>query len=161
RQPGAGGKVSPRVATRGLGAPLHLRHDAQPTPVSFPHRGAAMRKGTLCLLGAALLAALPAAAADAPKKKIVLIGMDRDHARGEHEYMAGLAILEECLKQTPGVEVQVVKVGKELPEDTKFLDDANTIVCFLKVGGDLLFRKKEVREKTEALMKKGVGFVAL
>src|SRR5262249_47588008 len=127
--------------------------------------GTPMRRGLFCFLAALLTVVVPSLApfaADAHKtKKIVLIGMNRDHGRGEHEYMAGLAILAECLKQTPGLEVTVVKVGAELPEDTKFLDDAHTVVCFLKRAGELFFKKKENRAKFEALMKKGTGFVCL
>lgn len=129
-----------------------------------------MRKALSCLLLAALASALLpafAAAADPPKtakaKKIVLIGMDRDHGPGDHEYMAGLNFLAESLKHTPGVQVEIVNVGKGFPDDAKFLDkaeDANAIVCYLRRAGDL-FRKKEQRERLEGLLKKGVGFVCL
>ena len=82
-----------------------------------------MRKGLLCLLGAGLLIAglpyLAPAQNQARPKKIVLLGMATDHAAGEHEYMAGLAILEECLKQTPGVEVTVFKVKEITKKNEK------------------------------------------
>src|SRR5262249_37043307 len=67
-----------------------------------------VRKGLLLLLTAALLLAAAPWSASAnlqgKKKKIVLVGMERDHGPGEHEYMAGLALIAECLKQTPGLE---------------------------------------------------------
>jgi type 1 glutamine amidotransferase len=127
-----------------------------------------MRTALSLLLGAALLpAVLPisAFAADAPAKtkKIVLIGMNRDHGPGEHEYAAGLAILAECLKQTPGVEVEVIHLGKGFPNDAAFLDKAegaSTVVCFLRRAGDL-FKKQEHRARIEALLKQGTGFVCL
>ncbi len=102
----------------------------------------------------------PVEGGGARAKKIVLLGMDRDHGPGEHEYMAGLAILAECLKQTPGVEVQVVKLGKTLPADTRFLEDANAVVCFLRRAGDF-FRKTPPRARLEEVLKKGTGFVCL
>ena len=41
------------------------------------------------------------------KSKIVLIGHDRDHPFGTHEYMADCRLLAKCLEQTPGVEAVV------------------------------------------------------
>jgi type 1 glutamine amidotransferase len=127
-----------------------------------------MCNGFSCLLAAVLLTGLPplcASAGDVPTKnrKIVLIGMNRDHGPGEHEYAAGLAILAECLKQTPGVEVDIIDLGKGFPNDAAFLDKAraaNAIVCFLRRAGDL-FKKQEHRKEIEALLKKGTGFVCL
>jgi type 1 glutamine amidotransferase len=128
----------------------------------------AMRKIWMGWLAAGLLlAGVPwfASAGDSAKpKKIVLLGMDRDHGAGEHEYMAGLTILAECLKQTPGVEITVLKVdGKKpgWPAEAKVLEDANTVVCFLRAGGGYFLADKERRAKLEELLKKGTGFVAL
>jgi len=100
----------------------------------------------------------------AKPRKIVLVGMKRDHGPGEHEYMAGLAILAECLKQTPGVEVTTVKLDfgdKGWPAEAKALEDANTIVCFMRAGGQYFLTNKERKAKLEEIMKKGTGFVAL
>jgi type 1 glutamine amidotransferase len=115
-----------------------------------------------------------AGAENQPKmKKIVMLGMRTDHAKGEHEYMAGLAVLAECLKQTPGVDVTVFKVnpnpkkekGKEWepgwPAEAKALEDANTIVCFCKTAGTYFLADGERKEKLETVLKKGAGFVAL
>jgi hypothetical protein len=112
------------------------------------------------VLAALVTGLLPASAvaADAKPKKIVLLGMNRDHGPGEHEYMAGLTILAECLKQAPGVEVVLLK---DWPKDEKVLDNAHTLVCFLRAGGGYLLQPKERRDKVEALMKQGCGFVAL
>jgi type 1 glutamine amidotransferase len=129
-----------------------------------------MRKAILSVLAAALwlagsLSLIGAGAGDGAKtKKIVLIGMDRDHGPGEHEYMAGLAILAECLKQTPDVAVTVLKVdgkAKGWPAEAKALEDANAIVCFLRAGGGYFLADKERRAKLEEVLKKGAGFVAL
>jgi type 1 glutamine amidotransferase len=121
-----------------------------------------MLRRSFCLLvaaGAVACLAGTALAADGPRvKKIVLLGMDRDHGPGEHEYMAGLALLAESLRHTKGAEPVVLK---DWPADDKVLDDAAAIVCYLGVGGDFLLKKPEHRAKVMGLMKKGVGFVAL
>jgi type 1 glutamine amidotransferase len=121
-----------------------------------------MRNGLFSLLATGVFVAGFASsslAADKPAhtKKIVMIGMDRDHGPGEHEYMAGLKILAECLKQNPAIRVEVIK---DWPKDNKVLEDANIIVCFLRAGGDYLLHG-ERRAAVEEIMKKGAGFVAL
>ena len=136
-----------------------------------------MCKGLLGLLAIALLiAGVPFAAGELQKakpKKIVMMGMNTDHKAGEHEYMAGLAILEECLKQTPGLEVTVFKVspnpkkekGKAWaagwPAEAKAMEDADCVVCFCKTAGDYFMSDGERKEKFQEIMKKGAGFVSL
>jgi type 1 glutamine amidotransferase len=136
-----------------------------------------MRKSLLGLLAAALLiAGLPffaTAQNQARPKKIVLLGMKTDHKAGEHEYMAGLALLAECLRQTPGVEVTIIQApelpGKKgdkawapgWPAEAKALDNADCIVCFCRRAGNYILMDGERKEKFLELMKKGVGFVSL
>jgi len=136
-----------------------------------------MRKSLLGLLATALLiAGLPlfATAQNQPKaKKIVLVGMNTDHKAGEHEYMAGLVILAECLKQTPGVEVTIIKApeypkGEKKkgwlpgwPAEFKALEEADCIVCFCRTAGTYFMADGERKEKFQELMKKGAGFVSL
>jgi type 1 glutamine amidotransferase len=136
--------------------------------VALLHEDTPMRMSLLGLLAAALLVAgLPffATAQNQPRpKKIVLMGMATDHAKGEHEYMAGLAILAECLKETPGVEVTVIKVnfkGKGWPEEAKALEDADCVVCYCKTAGTYFLADGERKEKFHQIMKKGAGFVSL
>jgi type 1 glutamine amidotransferase len=120
-------------------------------------------------LAALVLAGAPffAAAGDpVTPKKIVLIGMERDHGPGEHEYMKGLEILAHCLKQNPGTVVTVIKVdgtkaGWPAEATATSLDGANAIVCFLRAGGGYFLVDKERRTKLHELMKNGTGFVAL
>ena len=127
-----------------------------------------MRGMCLRLLGAGLTAALffsPVAAAEKAKtRKIVLIGMKRDHGPGEHEYMAGLKILAECLKQTPGVEPVILKVeydAKGFGPNAKALNGAHSVVCFLRAGGAFLLKNQERKLQILKLLKRGTGFVAL
>src|SRR5262245_3585425 len=128
-----------------------------------------MQKRIFCCFAlSCILAALPAFSTAQEqvksKKKLFLIGMKTDHAPGEHEYMAGLNLLSECLQQTPNLEVKVLKVlekSKGWPEEAKGIEEANAIVCFLKVGGTYFLGDPERRKTTEETLKKGAGFVAL
>jgi hypothetical protein len=129
-----------------------------------------MRRAWFAFTVAALAAAVfcpPSRAADKEKakaKKIVLLGMKRDHGKGEHEYMAGLKILAECLKQTPGVEPVVVRVDfndKRLPKQAKVIEGASAVVIFMRAGGDYFMQNGARREALQAVLKKGAGFVAL
>jgi type 1 glutamine amidotransferase len=126
-----------------------------------------VRHGLLLTLAALLLLAAPwqADAGTRPARKIVLVGMKRDHGAGEHEYMAGLAILAECLKQTPGTDVVIVKVDfgdKGLPEElAKEIEGAHCIVTFLRAGGTYFMNNAERKAKLQEVLKKGAGFVAL
>jgi hypothetical protein len=121
------------------------------------------------LLWAALAVVLLIPRADAGQpagkaKKIILIGMERDQPAGQHDYMAGLTVLADCLKQTPGVEVVLVnasKTGKGLPVEAKVLDEASAVVCYLRGGGGYLLQDKERRAAFENVLKKGIGLVAI
>jgi type 1 glutamine amidotransferase len=116
------------------------------------------------LFAGAMSISIGTAGGPAKPKKIVLVGMDRDHGPGEHEYMAGLAILEECLKQTPGVQVTVLKVdgkAKGWPANGKPMLDADCIVCFCRTAGTYFIADGERKAKFDEVMKKGAGFVAL
>lgn len=107
-----------------------------------------------------LLVALPPAgdaAARPAKAKILLIGKDRDHAFTTHEYMADCRLLAKCLEQTEGVET-VVSNG--WPKDPAVLEGVRAVVLHTQMGGDVLFHEKN-REQAEALVKKGVGLVAI
>jgi type 1 glutamine amidotransferase len=112
---------------------------------------------TLSFLLALVLAASSAAAQSA-KSKIVLIGTNRDHPPTTHEYMAGLKVLDICLRQTPGVET-VISNG--WPKDPKVFEGANSVVIFLAVGGNFLLGNQDRKKVTDELIGKGVGLVAL
>src|SRR5262245_55330391 len=96
----------------------------------------------LAALALILLAPLAEAGSKTGKtKKIVLIGMERDQPENQHEYMRGLTVLADCLKQTPGVEVVLVnasKAKKGLPAEAAVLEEAHAIVLYLRGGGGYL-----------------------
>jgi type 1 glutamine amidotransferase len=97
------------------------------------------------------------AVAGEKKVRILLIGKDRDHPFGTHEYMTDCLILAKCLRQTPGVEA-IVSNG--WPKDRALLKDVTAIVLHTRNGGNVLFDPL-VRDQAQALLKNGVGLTAL
>jgi type 1 glutamine amidotransferase len=91
------------------------------------------------------------------KTKIVLIGKDRDHPFGTHEYMTDCQLLAKCLQQTPGVEA-VVSNG--WPKDPAVLKDASAIVLHTANGGNVLLGGPH-RKQAEELLKNGIGLTAI
>ncbi len=94
---------------------------------------------------------------DASKKKIVLIGGNRDHPPGTHLYMRECELLEKCLRQTPGIET-VVSNG--WPKDEKALDGVSALAFYSNPGAEHLLAADHA-EKAESLLKSGVGLAAL
>src|SRR5438270_6931396 len=113
---------------------------------------------TLTILMTAIVLVL-AGTADGGEKttKILLIGKDRDHPYATHEYMIECALLANCLKQTPGVEV-VVSNGWPKKGDT--FKDVKAIVLYTANGGNVVFDPFN-QEQADKLFKDGVGLTAI
>jgi type 1 glutamine amidotransferase len=94
---------------------------------------------------------------DEPKTRILLLGKDRDHAFGTHEYMSECALLAACLRQTKGIET-VVSNG--WPKDAAQVKNIKAIVLYTANGGDVLFNPL-IRAQVEGLLKNGVGLTAI
>ena len=109
------------------------------------------------LLSCFLLALLATTAHAQEKTKILLIGKDRDHPYGTHEYMTDCTLLATCLKQTPDIE-PIVSNG--WPKNADALKDVKAIVLYTRNGGNVLFDpfNKDIAEK---LLKRGVGLTAI
>lgn len=93
--------------------------------------------------------------------KVVLIaGFPANKLKsGEHEYYAGVALLANMLKQTPGVAPVIVKDG--WPKKKETLPGAKAVVLFLE-GGDAHTVIKEDRiQELMALEAAGAGIVHL
>src|SRR5260370_1160086 len=68
----------------------------------------------------------------AAPKKLLLVGTGPDgHPPQTHEYMAGLKILERCLKGGPGLEVTTVKAVGAWPEGPELMQRADGLVLFV------------------------------
>jgi quercetin dioxygenase-like cupin family protein/type 1 glutamine amidotransferase len=99
-------------------------------------------------------------------RKIVLIGGPKSHGAGEHDFSHGVVLLKEFLDASPDARgLTVAAYPDGWPMDSTALEGASTLVLYfdgLPVGADsppLLSTAH--REQFEALMKRGVGVVAL
>jgi hypothetical protein len=82
---------------------------------------------------AVALGSLGGAAIAAEGRRIVLVAGMPSHGPGDHEFNAGMMLLEKCLKAVPGVEPVVVKEG--WPKDEAVFEDAAAVVFFMDGGG--------------------------
>lgn len=106
---------------------------------------------------AAAVAATSAARADDKPKKLVLIAGTPSHGPGDHEFNAGVLLLDKCLKGVKGLETVVFKNG--YPKDDSALDTADGILCYADGGkGHPLVREKRL-DRIGKLMAKGVGLM--
>lgn len=106
---------------------------------------------------AAALAAPTLRAADAERKKLVLIAGTPSHGPGDHEFNAGVQLMAKCLKDVKELEVVVQLNG--YPKDEKVFDGAAGILCYADGGsGHPLIRDKRLAF-IDGLMKKGVGLM--
>ena len=99
-----------------------------------------------------------ASAAEAKKKKIVLIAGRKSHGYGGHEHNAGCLLLAKCLNQSK-LPVEAVVHRSGWPKDPKALDGADAIVIFCDGGGGHVIIPH--LDEVAKLMKKGVGLACL
>jgi hypothetical protein len=90
-------------------------------------------------------------------RKLVMIAGTPSHGPGDHEFNAGVLLLEKCLKGVKGLETIVFRNG--YPKDDSALDTADGILCYAD-GSEKhpLVREKRL-ERIGKLMAKGVGLM--
>jgi hypothetical protein len=110
------------------------------------------------MAAAAVSTLSPAVArADEKPKKLVLIAGTPSHGPGDHEFNAGVLLLDKCLKSVKGLETVVFRNG--YPKDDSALDSADGILCYADGGaGHPLIREKRL-DRIGKLMAKGVGLM--
>ena len=96
-------------------------------------------------------------AADSRLKKLVFIAGTPSHGPGDHEFNAGVLLLDRCLKGVPGLETIVFRNG--YPKDDSALDTADGILCYADGGArhPLILDKR--LERIGKLMAKGIGLM--
>ncbi len=114
----------------------------------------------LCFLAAACLGLVsltsPVRAADT---KIVLMAGTPSHAPREHEFNAGVLLLEKCLDKIPGIDATAHLNG--WPKDPKAFDGAAAVLLFMDGGsGHPLIRDNHLEVMAD-LMAKGVGLACV
>jgi hypothetical protein len=91
------------------------------------------------------------------KRKLIMIAGTPSHGPGDHEFNAGVLLLDKCLKGVKGIETVVFRNG--YPKDDSALDTADGILCYADGGeGHPLIREKRL-ERIGKLMAKGVGLM--
>jgi type 1 glutamine amidotransferase len=111
-----------------------------------------------------LLCLLLASAADAktPGKRLLLLGQGPDgHPPQSHEYLAGLKILAACLRDTPELEVSLVRADEPWTEGPKLLREADGVVIFLAQGAHWVQADPRRLDALTALAARGGGLTAL
>lgn len=99
----------------------------------------------------------PTLADSAKPKKLVLIAGTPSHGPGDHEFNAGVLLLDKCLKGVKGIETVVFRNG--YPKDDSALDTADGILCYADGGaGHPLIRERRL-ERIGKLMARGVGLM--
>lgn len=112
--------------------------------------------------GAMLSLTLLAGCGQAPAKKIVLIGGPASEGPGRHDYGAGVHRIQSLLEATEqGRSAKILAFEKGWPDDPSVLEDASTLVLYFDGLDKHPLRDPAHRRRFEALMRRGVGLVAL
>jgi type 1 glutamine amidotransferase len=106
---------------------------------------------TLCVLGPVT--------GRAQDKRIVMIAGKPSHPHGEHEFRAGLLLLQKCLAGYPGIQVEVYSNGWPASDDV--LKGAAAIVIYSDGGLKHPALQGDHLQQLDALMKQGVGLACL
>jgi type 1 glutamine amidotransferase len=113
------------------------------------------------LLGALVIAALPAGGAD---KRIVLIAGKPSHPPGMHEFRAGCLLLQKSLASIPGVTVQVYDMGWPSKmvdgarvDDTAALENADAVLIYSDGGRGNPAIQGDHQKAIDAVAARGAG----
>ncbi|NQV27545.1 MAG: hypothetical protein HQ518_24615, partial [Rhodopirellula sp.] len=85
----------------------------------------------ICLAAACAFSG-SASAADKQQKLVIVAGKP-SHPPRMHEFNAGVQLLDKCLKNVPGLQVEIVLNG--WPEDESVFKDADAVVFYMDGGG--------------------------
>ena len=99
----------------------------------------------------------PLRAAEDKPRKLVLIAGTPSHGPGDHEFNAGVLLLDKCLKEVKGLETVVFKNG--YPNDDSALDTADGILCYADGGKNHPLIRGQRLARIGKLMEKGVGLM--
>lgn len=111
------------------------------------------------VLGFGVVLLLAAADASASDRKLVLLAGKPSHPPGAHEFRAGCLLLQQCLKEVPGLTTLVYSNG--WPQDPRAFDGADAVVIYADGGGGHPAIQGDRLKFLEDLLKRGVGFGAM
>jgi type 1 glutamine amidotransferase len=117
------------------------------------------RRSFLAATAAAALARAPFAMANATTKtrKLVLIAGTPSHGPGEHEFNAGVRLLDKSLKGVEGLETVVCLSG--YPKGPSVFDGADAVLCYADGGGGHPLIQGDHLKTFGGLMDRGVGLM--
>jgi type 1 glutamine amidotransferase len=99
--------------------------------------------------------------AEAPKKLLLVAQGPDGHPPKTHEYVAGLKVLEKCLKEVQGVEVISVRADEPWKDGPELLERADGVVLFLAEGARWMQNDVKRLEALNKLAARGGGVVVL
>lgn len=111
---------------------------------------------SLLRIGVLFLSIITFSASAADVKKLVLIAGKPSHPPLMHEFRAGCLLLEQCLADVPGLEVEVHDNG--WVDDESTFDDADAVVIYADGGGKHPALQGENLKTLQKLIDRGVGF---
>jgi hypothetical protein len=118
-----------------------------------------MTTGFRCLFA---LLVLTASVQAAEPRKLLLVGQGPDgHPATTHEYVAGLKVLEKCLKGVPGIEVMSLRADEPWKEGPELLARADGVVLFLAEGARWMEHDPKRKEALLKVAARGGSIVAL
>jgi type 1 glutamine amidotransferase len=92
-------------------------------------------------------------------KKIVFVAGPRSHGPGEHEYRAGCLLLQNCLRNVPGLTTEVYSNG--WPADPNAFDGADAVVLSMDGGSAHPALQDDHLEQLAKVMDKGAGLACI
>ncbi len=95
-------------------------------------------------------------------KRLLLIGQNPDnHKRATHEYMAGMRILNECLKAVDGLETELVYAREPWTEGPEMLRKCDGAVFFVEQGARWMQSDPRRYQAFVELASRGGGLAAI
>ncbi len=126
-------------------------------PLDLPGTG-------LALVGACFLVFIPATighAAQGEAKRVLLLAQGADdHPAGTHEYLPGMKLLATCLRDIPGLKVDVIRADGAWAEGPGLIREADCVVLFLAEGAKWIHQDPRRLEAFAQLAARGGGLVA-
>jgi len=100
-------------------------------------------------------------AEDKPRR-LLLIGQGPDgHPPTTHEFMAGLNVMEACLRKVPGLEITKALAEEPWLEGPELIEQADGVVLYLSQGAQWMQTGPRRYEVLSKLAARGGGIVAL
>ena len=118
-------------------------------------------KATVASLILALCFASAGLAEEVKPKKVLLLGMKRDHPPASHEYMAGLRVLAKSLEGIPALKLSIHEADEPWPEGPELIAGADAVVLSLGQGSRWEQVDPKRYEALKALAARGGAIVAI